>query len=223
MRASGVGRVEQVGVAGRELGRVSRDDRLHRGAHRAQVHRQVRRVGDEAAVAVEQRAGEVEALLDVHGARRVGERGAHLLGDRHEEVVEDLEEQWRALGRVGRGGRRRREAPQEQLAGGQHLGLPARLDDGRARRLADDRRPGETRATRQRSALVHRRLVPRAAGEHADDVARLGHQAGRRAPARRAGTGAGAAASSSPALAPGPIASTATVASTRPRPGIRNP
>ena len=37
-------------------------------------------------------AHEIEALLDVHRVRRVGERDAHLLGDRHEQVVEDLEE-----------------------------------------------------------------------------------------------------------------------------------
>ena len=40
---------------------------------------------------VEDRAGEVEPLLDVHGIGRVLQRHAHLLGDRHEQIVEDLE------------------------------------------------------------------------------------------------------------------------------------
>eukprot|EP00955_Chlamydomonas_euryale_P069172 360341-Chlamydomonas_euryale.AAC.16 len=40
-------------------------DRL---AHRAEVRRQVRRVGDERAVGAEQSAAEIEALLDVHTA-----------------------------------------------------------------------------------------------------------------------------------------------------------
>ena len=55
------------------------------------MDRHVRGVGDEAAVAVEDRAGEVEPLLDVDRVGGVLERHAHLLGDRHEEVVEHLE------------------------------------------------------------------------------------------------------------------------------------
>ena len=41
---------------------------------------------------VEQRAGKIEPLLDVHRRRRVRERHAHLLGDGHEQVVEDFEQ-----------------------------------------------------------------------------------------------------------------------------------
>ena len=77
--------------------RVARDHGLDRLAHRAQVHRHVRRVGDQVAVGVEQRAGEVEPLLDVHRVGGVLQAQAHLLGDVHEEVVEDLEHH-----RVGR-------------------------------------------------------------------------------------------------------------------------
>ena len=40
---------------------------------------------------VEQRAGEIEPLLDVDRGRGRLQRDAHLLGDRHEQVVEDLE------------------------------------------------------------------------------------------------------------------------------------
>ena len=83
-------------------------DLLHGLAHRAQVHGHVRRVGDELALRVEQRAGEIQALLDVHRARGVGERHAHLLGDGHEQIVEDLEQH-----RIGARRRRvsRRAAP----------------------------------------------------------------------------------------------------------------
>jgi hypothetical protein len=38
--------------------------------------------------AVENRAGEIEPLLDVHRGGGFLQRLAHLLGDRHEEVVE---------------------------------------------------------------------------------------------------------------------------------------
>ena len=88
--AAGVGVVERERLAGREL-RVARRDRPHAGAHRAQVHRHVRRVGDQAAVGVEQGAGEVEPLLDVHRVRRPLQRRAHRLGDAHEAAVVELE------------------------------------------------------------------------------------------------------------------------------------
>ena len=62
------------------------------------MHRHVRRVGDEAPVTVEQSAGEVEPLLDVDRIGGVLQRDAHLLGDRHEEVIEDLEHHRIGLG-----------------------------------------------------------------------------------------------------------------------------
>ena len=70
---------------------------LHALAHRAQMHRHVRRVRDQVAVGIEQRAGKIEPLLDVDRIRRILQRHAHLLGDRHEQVVEDFEQH-----RVGR-------------------------------------------------------------------------------------------------------------------------
>ena len=50
------------------------------------------------AVAVEDRAGEIEPLLDVDRVGGVLQRHAHLLGDRHEEVVEHLEHDRIGLG-----------------------------------------------------------------------------------------------------------------------------
>ena len=40
---------------------------------------------------IEQRAGEIEPLADVDRSGAAGERRAHLLGDRHEQAVEDFE------------------------------------------------------------------------------------------------------------------------------------
>eukprot|EP00982_Pelagococcus_subviridis_P008144 30817-Pelagococcus_subviridis.AAC.1 len=68
---------------------------LHRAAHRAEVHGDVRRVGDEAAVGAEQRAAEVQTLFDVRRRGRALQRSAHLLRDAHEPVVE-----YRQLDRV---------------------------------------------------------------------------------------------------------------------------
>ena len=53
------------------------------------MHRHVRRIGDEASLTVEHRAGKVEPLLDVDRIGGVLQRHPHLLGDRHEEMIED--------------------------------------------------------------------------------------------------------------------------------------
>ena len=50
----------------------------------------MRCVRDQHAVRIENRAGEVEPFLDVHGESRVLQSQTHLLCNRHEEVVEDL-------------------------------------------------------------------------------------------------------------------------------------
>ena len=65
------------------------------------MHRHVRRIGDQPPVAVEDRAGEVEPLLDVDRIGGVLQHHAHLLGDRHEQVVEDLEHHRVGLGADG--------------------------------------------------------------------------------------------------------------------------
>ena len=55
------------------------------------MHRHVRRIGDQRAVGGEHRAGEIEPLLDVDRIGGVLQRHAHLLGDRHEQVVEHFQ------------------------------------------------------------------------------------------------------------------------------------
>ena len=103
------------------------------------------------ASAVEQRAGVVEPLLDVHRARGLAQHHAHLLGDVHEQAVEDLEPQ-----RVGRLGRERRAPARcgairrsSKAAGALDRGLPSR--------------PRSSRSSRARSAAPARDdRVPRA-------------------------------------------------------------
>ncbi len=217
MRAAGIRRVEQVGVAGAQSVAVAREHRLHGGAHGAQVHGQVRRVGHQAALAVEHGATEVQTLLDVHRAGGVLQGGAHLLGDGHEEVVEDLQEQRGASGEVGRGGRRRGAAPQQQLTAGQDLGAPARLDDGGAGGLRDHRRAVEERARREAGARVDRRLVPRAGREQPHGLR------GRRRGGGRALRPPGPRPRPRRASSPAPTASTARASIVRPRSGMTKP
>ncbi len=95
MRAAAIGVVGEHDVAGRQVGHVAQHA-AHRLAHRAEVHRHVRRVRHQGPRAVEHRAREVEPLLHVDRERGAAQHGAHLFGDGGEAVVEELE-----LDRVG--------------------------------------------------------------------------------------------------------------------------
>ena len=87
--AAEVGVVEDDDVAGLEWGEG------HRGGdalgHGAEVDGDMRGLGDEAAVGVEDGAGVVAALLDVGRVRGAAEGDAHLVGDRGEEGGGDAE------------------------------------------------------------------------------------------------------------------------------------
>ena len=93
--AAGVGRVQQEGVAacgGFAMTGFRVDHRAYALAHGTKVNGHVRCVGDQSTVGAEYGAGEIQALLDVHGRRRVLEHRAHLLGDVPKAVVEQLEQ-----------------------------------------------------------------------------------------------------------------------------------
>ena len=119
------------------------DDFPDGGAHRAEMYRNVRCIGNQVAVRIEQRTREVQPLTDIH---RLGSRlqpEAHLLGDRHEQVVEDLQEHGIGLGaRIGLHGGYHPLG--EQMSGLGQLRLPAIVDDGGGVGLDDDRRAGHS-------------------------------------------------------------------------------
>ena len=113
---------------------------LHACAHRAEMNRHVRCVGDQPPLRVEQRAREVEPLLDVDGVRRAFQHLAHVFGDLREAVVEDLEHDGLVV--VARLPRARTDGAQEpQAALVVAPGLPAGIDDDRRARRDEDRRP----------------------------------------------------------------------------------
>ena len=162
VRAAVIGGVERVGVAAPDTAAVAgtlAQDRAHAFAHRAEVYRHVRGVGDQPTLAVEDRAREVEPLADVDRRGAVLKRAAHFLGDRHEKAVEDFE-----ADRVGSGqvvarddlcsGRAR--AGEEQSALALDLGAPAGFDDRRRKRVDDDRGAGDGAAGGEGAALVER-------------------------------------------------------------------
>ncbi len=181
MRAAVVRRVQHVDVAGLDAPGVLADHGLDRLAHRAEVHRHVRRVGDQVARAVEDRTGKVEPLLDVHRVRRVLQPKPHLLGDRHEEIVEDLEPDRIDLGADRARGDPRARALEHQVIELGDARPPFRLHYCRGIRLRDDRRPIDALPGAQRLAPIERCLAPFAAGEHAHFL----HGACRRAPLSR--------------------------------------
>ncbi len=84
------GVVGDVNLAGAQVGHVVAQA-AHAFLHRAEMHGDVRGVGDERGRGVEERAGEIQPLLDVGGQRRALERRAHLFGDRGETAVEEFE------------------------------------------------------------------------------------------------------------------------------------
>ena len=85
-------------------------------------------VGDELALAVEEGAGKVQAFLDVHRVGSVGQGHPHLLGDGHEKVVEDLQQDGIDGSTDGDPRRAGLVAGQDQFAAWPYLALPAGLD-----------------------------------------------------------------------------------------------
>ena len=159
MGAAIIGRVQHVDVAGIDAARIVVDHGADALAHRAQMHRHMRCVGDQCAAGVEDGAGEIDTFLDVHRIGRVLQREAHLLGDRHEEIVEDLQHHRIDGGADGRAPGQRHDARQHQVAARVHLGLPSGLNQGGGGGLADDRRAVDLLAVRHVAAVVDRRVV----------------------------------------------------------------
>ena len=89
--AAGIGRIQHEHVARANAAGAPVDDGADALAHAAEVHRHVRRIGDEFALAVENGAGEIETFLDVDGIGGLFQHRAHLLGNRHEQVVENFQ------------------------------------------------------------------------------------------------------------------------------------
>ena len=111
------------------------------------MYRDMRRVGDQAAARVEDGAGEIEPLLDIDRARGVLQRIAHLLGDRHEQIVEHFEHDG-----IGMLADARvlalDDAGEQQMVARRDLRLPFRLDHDGLMVLDDERWAGDASARR---------------------------------------------------------------------------
>ncbi len=103
------------------------------------MHRHVWGVRDQVTCFIEQCAGEVQALFDVHRRRGVRQRDAHLFGDGHEQIVEHFEQHRIGLRTDGVFTPQRLHPSQDQMIERRDFGLPTRLDhDGRVA-FANDR------------------------------------------------------------------------------------
>ena len=92
VHAALVGIVDEDAVAGLQaLRAVGADGARHQVGQRAQVGGLSEGLGDGAQLAIEERAREIAARLDVGRVGGAAERGAHLLGDGEQPVADDLE------------------------------------------------------------------------------------------------------------------------------------
>src|SRR5262245_5614228 len=157
MRAAVVRVVQDINVARLYAARVPADHRLNALAHRPQMHRHVRRVGDEIAFGVEEGAGEIEPLLDVDRVGGVGQTQAHLFGDRHEKVIEDLQHHRIDRRAYGAPVFARYDSDQDEMIERRYLGAPAGLDDGGGVPLGDDGGAVDLLADGERLAQKDRR------------------------------------------------------------------
>lgn len=160
--------VDRIHVARPHLPAAASEHLLDGLPHRAQMHRNVRGIGDQIAVGVEEGAGEVEPLLDVDGVRGVLQADAHLLGDGHEEAVEDLQHHRVGFG-AGRDPVGTRPGPgQQEVAGLARPGLPVGVEDRGRVLFGDDRRAGEDIARAQVGAPVEAGVLPPSGRVHPD-------------------------------------------------------
>ncbi|MNX61188.1 hypothetical protein D3C86_921150 [compost metagenome] len=181
VRAAVVRVIHHVGVARHHAAGVGVHDRAHRFTHGPQVHRHVRRVGDQTGLRIKNGAREIQALLDVHGIRRVLQAVAHLLGYRHEEVVEHLQHHRVRLRTDAAPIGTRLDAPDHKMILRRQFRLPAGFHHGRLVGLGDDGGARHHVAARHVFAHVQRRLAPFARAVHVDHAAgRQGAVAGPR-------------------------------------------
>ena len=126
----------------------------------------MRRVRDQVAGRVKQRATEIEPLLDVDRVGGVLQLQAHLLGDVHEQVVEHFEQHRVYRGASGKSLLARHAAAKGQMIEGRHFGVPAVFHHGGRILLGDDGRAAHAVTRAQVLTQQQRRLQPTPAAVH---------------------------------------------------------
>ena len=132
-------------------------------AHGTQVHRHVRRIGNQVALRVEQRAAKVKPLLDVDRVSSVLQLQAHLFGNVHEQVVEDLQQHWVCRRSCCIFNSTSCMSDKDQVVKCCQFCGPAGLHDGGGVLLGDDGRAGDDVARAQVIAHHQGSVVPQPA------------------------------------------------------------
>ena len=174
MRTTIIRRVEQVNIPRLHV-RIGFNDGFHRTIHRTQMHRHMRCIGDKLACRVKHRARKIEPFLDVDGISRLFQRHPHLFGNRHEQIVENLQHH-----RISRRADRMATgellgACQNQMLLGGQFALPARFHHGCVMRFNDECRPLDHLPRLQLRAIIDRSGFPSALAENLRFAHRLGN------------------------------------------------
>jgi hypothetical protein len=132
------------------------EERLRAQSHRAEMDRNMRGVDDEAALRVEDGAGEVEAFLDVRRDRRATQDFAHLERDRAEAMREQLPRHGRPDGDVAVVPNPRHHESADRI----DLEIPRGRNESRPVRFDDEARPRNTVAGCEFGALANLDVRP---------------------------------------------------------------
>ncbi|MNI56136.1 hypothetical protein D3C73_1111250 [compost metagenome] len=152
------------------------------------MHRDVRGVGDQRPARIEDGAGEVQTLLDVHRIGGGAQGLAHLFGAGHEAAVEHFQHDRIDVCADGDAGGQGDDALQQQVGRGIDRGAPTGFDDGGAGVFQKDGGAVDMSAGFQRFAAIDGRLAilsRHADGQGSDRFGRRGPAIRRRGRVRR--------------------------------------
>ncbi len=146
VRSTIVRRVDQEHVARLDIC-VLTDSRCNGRIHGAEMHWHVRCIGNQIAFCIKHGAREIETFFDVDRIGRVLERYAHLLCNRHEEIVENLKHHRIGFCTDCCAQRECLDTCQNDMIMLGQAGLPTIFDDNRLVLFDDDCRAGNSLAT----------------------------------------------------------------------------
>ena len=131
------------------------------------MHRHMRRIGHQTPLGVKHRAGKIQPLFNVHRIGGVLQRHAHLLGDGHEQIVENLQQNRIRLGAYGDTRRQSLNAGEHNMVSGVDFRLPARLNHNGLVRFNQQSGAAHDLPAMQIFAQINLRLMPLALREKA--------------------------------------------------------
>src|ERR1700722_20972678 len=107
--------IESVNITRANFRSPASDNRTNGLAHRAQMYGHMRRICHQPPLVIKQRTREIKPFLDIDGVSGILQYRSHLLGNRHEHVVEKLEQHRIDRGTDGNSFRSRNDSAQEQI------------------------------------------------------------------------------------------------------------